>query len=482
MKKSVIFLINGLGIERAGSYSISIDQTMPNLSRTKETSYFTTAITSSLEYKSAYQRFFLGDTSALELDYIKNTILNEDLKNNITYQNLSNDIAIENTKVHMFVEPKSEGVVDKINDLVNTFSLAKDKKVYLHLLLTQQTVAEYDKLISIINYIKFHLNEHITVGFVIGKESLSDQITPEQLDFIKKLFFYCSAERWTNTEYKLQDLKSNNIRPCEIQGFCTTNQCYISNNDTIMFFNTNGVNYDNIISSIMDSAPGIFKEDSKLHYYSLIKLDTKYNIPCFKENVEYDSSLSSKLQRNNKKALILTDNENMGLVNFYANGLNPVNNPIISFMNKDDNLYNKDYINNLINATDYDLFIFDYHMDVSSTINNLKNQLSKLDIIIGHLADACVNKNSLFVTSLYGLKKELPVADYNMEKVLIDYEMQIPIFFFDYTYPRSKYDLFPGETNDILDSALKCITDDPTIDSLIRTKTVVGSLLKAFIR
>ena len=267
MKKSVIFLINGLGIERAGSYSISIDQTMPNLSRTKETSYFTTAITSSLEYKSAYQRFFLGDTSALELDYIKNTILNEDLKNNITYQNLSNDIAIENTKVHMFVEPKSEGVVDKINDLVNTFSLAKDKKVYLHLLLTQQTVAEYDKLISIINYIKFHLNEHITVGFVIGKESLSDQITPEQLDFIKKLFFYCSAERWTNTEYKLQDLKSNNIRPCEIQGFCTTNQCYISNNDTIMFFNTNGVNYDNIISSIMDYAPGIFKEDSKLHYY-----------------------------------------------------------------------------------------------------------------------------------------------------------------------------------------------------------------------
>jgi len=41
MKKSVIFLINGLGIEKAGSYSISIDQCMPNLAKVKETSFFT---------------------------------------------------------------------------------------------------------------------------------------------------------------------------------------------------------------------------------------------------------------------------------------------------------------------------------------------------------------------------------------------------------------------------------------------------------
>ena len=61
-KKSIIFLINGLGIEKPGSYSISLDQDMPNLARTKETSYFTTAITNSLEYRSAYQQFFVGDT------------------------------------------------------------------------------------------------------------------------------------------------------------------------------------------------------------------------------------------------------------------------------------------------------------------------------------------------------------------------------------------------------------------------------------
>ena len=480
-KKSVIFLINGLGIEKPGSYSIAIDEVMPNLCKTKETSYFTSAIISSLEYRTAYQRFFLGDTYKLELDYINKNLINENISNNTTYQKMSNDLKNDSSKLHVFVEPTNNKVVDQINNLVNTLPLTGNKRVYLHLLLSQQTIAEYDNLISIINYIKFHLNEHITVGFILGKESLSEEITKEELDYTKKLLFMCSAERWSETEKKLQLLKQANIRPCEVKGFCTNNDCFISNNDVILFFNTRRDNYDNILTSIYENS-SVFKEKANLHIYSLIKLYSKYDIVSFLDNVIYDNSLAKLLEKNGKKALIYSDPKNMRLVNFYANGLNSINNPAICFANKSDDLYNKEYINNLINQTDFDLFIFDYHMDVSSTINNLKSQLSKLDIIIGNLADCCVNKNSLFISSLYGLKKELPLADYNTDKVLINYEMQIPIFFFDYTYPRSKYDLFPGETNDILLSALKCIVNDPEIDSLVRPKTFVGSLFKTFMR
>ena len=196
MKKSIIFLINGLGIERPGSYSISIDQSMPNLSRVKETSYFTTAITSSLEYRSAYQRFFLGDTYNTEIEYIKNNIINENIKDNPLTPTFVNNINIDNTKLHIFVEPTTKKVVDEINDFMKLFQFSQNKKIYMHLLLSQQTVSEYDKLISIIDYIKYHLDDRITPGFVIGKESLSEVLTKEQNDYMKKLFFYCSAERW----------------------------------------------------------------------------------------------------------------------------------------------------------------------------------------------------------------------------------------------------------------------------------------------
>ena len=116
------------------------------------------------------------------------------------------------------------------------------------------------------------------------------------------------------------------------------------------------------------------------------------------------------------------------------------------------------------------------------TAVEIMEELGKLDIIIGNLAAVSENKHSLFISSLFGLKKELPVADYNQEKVLINYEMQIPIFFYDYTYLRSKYDLFPGETNNILTSALRCIIESDEIETLIRPKTLLGSVLKSFIK
>ena len=145
----------------------------------------------------------------------------------------------------------------------------------------------------------------------------------------------------------------------------------------------------------------------------------------------------------------------------------------------DDNLQNKDIIENIIDKTNYDIIIFDYHMDLSRTIVDLKNQLENVDKVLGNIGPICENKHSLFITSLFGIKKQLPVADYNAEMVTIDYEDQIPIFFYDYTFPRSKYGLRPGETHHILSSAVKIVADDPNLETLI-TQKGLGGILKMF--
>ena len=477
MKKSIIFLINGLGIEKPGSYSISLDQDMPNLCRTKETSFFTTAITNSLEYRSAYQQFFMGDTYKMELDYIKENILNNNLVNNPVYQSFASNVSNQEAKLHIFLEPTTERVVEQINDLVSNLNLPKNKKVYIHLLLPQLTVNDYNKLTEIINYIKYHIDERINVGFVIGKEYLSEKLTVDEKKQMCKLLFYCSAERWIRTEEKLQSLKEQNIIPCKAAGFCANNDCYIQNNDTILFFNTRREDYDKFITSIYGNAQEVIKNAQiNIPVYSLLKLYSQYNINSFAENINYENSLSNNLQKYNKKALILTNREHVNLINFYANGLNQVNNPNIVFMILDESLYDYNTIVNIIDNSDYDLIIFDYFMDTSSTINNLKIGLRNIDKVLGNVVVCSENKHSLFITSLFGLKKELPLADYNSEKVLLDYEMQIPIFFYDY----SKYSLFPGDTNLILSSALWCLTNDPRIESLIRQKGLLKNLFNAF--
>ncbi|MBQ9019489.1 MAG: hypothetical protein IJ097_04195 [Bacilli bacterium] len=479
MKKSVLFLINGLGIEKQGSYSISIDQCMPNLAKTKETSFFTTAVIDSVEYHTAYEKFFLGDTYKKEMNYIKENIINDNIVNNPTYQSIKNFLSSKDKKLHVFLEATNDFIVEEVNDLVNKLNLDKDQKVYLHLLLTQQSVTEYKKLIELVNYIKYHLDTRITVGFIFGKETLSNELNKEEVDIFKKMFFYCSCERWTETDKKLLSLKESNIRPCVAPGFCAVNGCNIVNGDVILFFNTKKSNYDKYIQIIYNNASEVFKtEQFNIPLYSIINLDTKYNVLSFSNNIVYDNSLDKLLEKTDLKVLFITKNENINYVNFLANGLNYVSNPRIQFMNLDDNyLSNNNNIINIIDNTDYNLIVFDYHMDVSKTVNDLKEQLEKIDVVLGNVANTCVNKHSLFITSLYGLKKDLPLAPYNSEIVTIDYEMQIPIFFFDYSFPRSKYRLVPGETNDILSTAIRCVCDNKELTTLVRTKGLLTSLL-----
>ena len=482
MKKCIMFLINGLGIEKSGSYSLDLDECMPNLMRLRETSYYTSAIIPAVEPNGAYQDFFLGDTSRSEAKFIKSFINGDKIKNNPTFLGLKNSVSDPNTKLHIFMEPTNDKIAEEINTLIDSLELPEGKIIYMHLILPQLSENDYSNINAIVNSLKYHMNQAITVGFVMGKEYLSEPLSVEQLDYTKKMFFYCSCERWTETETKFKSLEQNKVRPCDTPGFCTNNDCNIANGDTLFFFNTKINNYDSIIRSIYQNARPSLGPDFKLETFSLIRLNSKFGIPCFIDNIDFDGSLANILLKNNKKCLVVADDENINIINFYANGMNNINNPIIGFMQKTDDLYNVEYLMKLIDTTPYDLIIFDYHLNVSTTLNDLKADLTKMDNIIALLGQLSENKHTLIISSLYGLQTSIPIADYNQQMAPLDFRNQIPIFVFDYDYPVSKYDLFPGETNEILTTGIKCITGDQSLDSLIREKTIIGSLLKAFIR
>ena len=58
-------------------------------------------------------------------------------------------------------------------------------------------------------------------------------------------------------------------------------------------------------------------------------------------SIEYKYSLANILNRANKKALIITSEEHLQLVNFLANGLNYQSNPNIQFMKLDEEIKNE---------------------------------------------------------------------------------------------------------------------------------------------
>ena len=154
MKKSVMFLINGLGVEKAGSYNILLEDCMPNLFRIRETSYFTTAITASLEERSAYQRFFLGDTYKSEVEFLKNYIQSGALAKNPTFMGLKNNASNPETKLHIFLEPTDERVTSEINALYDALELdllEKDATIESFRQQYDKKLEEYEQLESKFN-------------------------------------------------------------------------------------------------------------------------------------------------------------------------------------------------------------------------------------------------------------------------------------------------------------------------------------------
>ena len=130
---------------------------------------------------------------------------------------------------------KTPNEVKALDDV--SLELPEGKIIYMHLILPQLSENDYSNINAIVNSLKYHMNQSITVGFVMGKEFLSEDLSVQQLDYTKKMFFYCSCERWTETETKFKSLAQTAVRPCDVPGFCTNNDCAIGNGDTLFFFN-----------------------------------------------------------------------------------------------------------------------------------------------------------------------------------------------------------------------------------------------------
>ena len=65
MNKTVLFLINGLGIEKADSCNVYNEQLMPNMDQLMNEHLFTSIATDTRDYNSGYQILSMGNTDPL---------------------------------------------------------------------------------------------------------------------------------------------------------------------------------------------------------------------------------------------------------------------------------------------------------------------------------------------------------------------------------------------------------------------------------
>lgn len=474
MNKTVLYLINGLGVEKKDSFPIYNSRLMPNFDKLLNSNFFTTLETESSNYKEAYQVFSTGSSKQPEYSFLENLLYTEEINNNNNFNQFKNFIS-NNSNLHIFVA-LDNNIIDQLSDFLKHLKINHDKEVFIHIILKENDIESYKKLGSSYNYLRFKIQSNVKVGAILGKDILFNSDRKSDLLAFAKLLFKGFGEKWNEPLKKFESFKMNKKRPSEINAFYVNN-INMKENDTILFFDYEDNNYDELINIL--KTPISFVSNGmnleRLSFVSLFPLKTSLNIQSMFGHVVSPYSVSKALIDNKLNALIIADNLNMNTINYMVNGLsfNQTNNvKYMTVLEKDLNNFNA--LNTVINDPNYNLIIINTRIDNLNTAEEIKGMLSYLDQNIKMVSEICT-EHTLIISSLFGINKTVTNEGKNVD---INFKGKVPMIYINKKISKANYILSSGTIYDLLTTSIKSIDSSINCRSLLRKKGFMDKLLK----
>lgn len=462
MKKTVLFLMNGFGIEQLDSYSIYNAKLMPNLDSYTKNHLFAAISTPSYNLVSGYRVFSTGSKYPLSCSLIDSYIDKFETNQNLMFY--LNSIKPEG-KIHLFLFLENEKSIEHLRAFLKFIRSKKQNKIFIHLVLTGDNIDNYKEVERLINKIVYELVD-CKLGIIVGINSLN---AVNLLAFMN-MFQNEVGEKWREVSKKMSSLVSLKIEPKNVKEFFLNEGFKFDVNDSIFFFNYELADMTNFVNNIS-------KLTNTDTYFSMFPL-TGIKYPMF-AYPKSGISMVNYLEKINAKALVLADSSSMRVINYYCCGLQSVVSPRISFAKTDnDLLLNQDNIKAIIRDSDYDLIMIDFRIDDAKNVDELNKKLSKLDGILRYIHDFCVeNKISLFISSLYGMQKEIPVD--NFTRAFINFAGKVPFIVIDPVFNKANFSLGLGDIHTLADTVYTNINSKHNGgDVLIKRKNPLLKMLK----
>lgn len=428
MKKTVLFLMNGFGVEQLDSYSIYNAKLMPNLDSYTKKYLFSQIATPSYNLVSGYRFFSTGSKYPLSSSLIDSYIDKFDANKNLLFY--LNNIKPE-SKIHLFLFLENDKSIEHLKAFLKFIKSKKENKVFLHLVLTGDNIDNYKEIERLIGKIVYEIVD-CKIGMVVGINSL----TAMNLIGLMNMFQKEIGEKWRELSKKISSLVSLKIEPKNVKEFFMNEGFKFDVNDSIFFFNYEFADVTNFITNITKLA-------NHDNYFSMFPLKgIKYPMFAYPKS---GISMANYLTKINAKALILANSTYIKAINYYCCGLQNIVSPQISFSKTDnDLLLNQENIKAIIRDSEYELIIINFQIDDIKNVAELNNKLSKLDGILGYIHDFCVeNKISLFISSLYGIQREIPVD--NFTKAFVNFAGKVPFIVIDPVFNKTNFILGLGD-------------------------------------
>lgn len=471
--KTILFLINGYGVEQKNSYSIYSKDLTPNFDKLMNQNLFSTLDANINNIYEGYRNASLDVNEVYNYSILNREIANENLIKNNTLLDLSNKLNERKSKLHIFcLVDTSEKIVDNLKELLKTINKEKNKKIYYHLVLTSSNIEDYNRILRVLSKINIELSEYGKIGFVMGLGAISNDNPVAEMSFFYRSFISEVGEKWQSFKQKIDVCYGIKERPNLVKPFIVNDGFRLDKDDIFLFWNYDKIDLTNFINMTRNIRYG--NESNNILFYSLFQITSQVQVPYIFNYEISEESLYNNLSKLNKKALLITRKSTINTIKYYCNGFKTVNDDVITYMEFDNILYKPNDLINIINTSTQDLIIINYDLSIVDKVDELKEMLHNIDIILGNVYDTFKENNTLIISSLYGINKLL--TNSKEEICNINFNSKVPFIYINNLITRKHYLIEPGNVNDILKACYKSISNDYQKTSIVAKKNFLYRL------
>ena len=472
MKRNILLLINGFGVEQRDSYNVYTENLMPNLDKLTKTCMFSSISSNDLDYRTAYRTFSIGINEALTYSVVNNAINNESYKKNDLFKYLISQLNTISTRLHIICYWDNDTTIYQLITYLRELTTLTKVGIYVHLIMNQKSLNDYRNIEKNLNSLNYEIGNNVKIGIIGGADN-----NLLYKDFNKMLVAE-SGEKWKDITKKVSTLYDTRTIPSQTRVFALNDGFALNDNDSILFFNYSNINVTPYTKELIEQRLRQLNLGT-IKFYSLFPVKSEnVNIPHL-----YDYAVSSTYTLNSLKSIgakcmVMAKKDYCININNYLTGLRNVFDNDLKYMPTDNGfIYDGPTLLNVISSLKVELVIVNFEIDDCKTVEEIKDRLYRIDSVIGTIYGYTSQNNmGLFISSLYGLERQM----YNVKHELckINFSTRVPVVVADASITKKNYIITEGNVYDLANSVYKNINSQYKIEGIVQKKKGLLSIFK----
>lgn len=473
--RSVLFLINGFGIEAKESYSVYDETVMPTFDNLCKKYMFSKLESKVFNTVDGFRNMSLEMSDLYNYRIYSRDATSGKVTASPVVSEINKSLIEKKNKLHIFCfVDTSLQLAENLKHFITLINKEKDKKIFLHIVLTSNNFQDFPKILEVLSKINIEIEGMASIGMVMGLTNILNSNPIVELNFLLRNMITELGEKWSSFKQKLDVSYGTKTAPSLVKPFVVNTGFSVASNDLFMIWN-----YDNLdISNFIDGVKMINYGDkvtNEINFYSLFPVTYKEKIPHILNFEIAKTSLASNLKGLAIKSMIMCERGEIQGINYYLNGLQMINNPDISFVCLEDKMLDPATVVSVINSYKQELMVISYNIKEVANIEELKALLTKIDKVIEAIyKNTEKNSYSIVISSLYGMNKVLPNAKGEICNVVYN---KVPIVYIDKFVTKKDYLINEGNITDLFKVCYKSIKKEYPGESLVTKKNILYRLI-----